>query len=88
MQVWSTRGVDGVYRFLGRSWRLFEASLGDSEKLDAEPTKEQLKVLHQMIKKVRLAVLTPMWCTCSLSLSLSFFYAVCTRLLSKSVNVG
>eukprot|EP00854_Cymbomonas_tetramitiformis_P003215 gene3215-4059_t len=50
-KVWSTRGVDGVHRFLARAWRLYEASLA-SDTLDAELTKEQLKLLNATIKKV------------------------------------
>jgi len=44
--------VDGVHRFLGRTWRLLQASLKDEAVLNAEPTKEQLKLLHATIKKV------------------------------------
>jgi len=46
-KVWSTRGVEGVHRFLARVWRACEAGLTD----DA-PTKEQLRALHTCIKKV------------------------------------
>ena len=51
-KVWSTRGVEGVHRFLGRSWRLMQASLADPKLLDAPATKEQLKALHTCIQKV------------------------------------
>lgn len=45
-KVWSTSGVEGVYRFLGRVWRLFQ-------QVDAVPaTKDQLRDLHACIKKV------------------------------------
>jgi len=47
---WNTRSVDGVNRFLGRAWRLFDAHLG--EPVDAQPTAEQLRTLHATIKKV------------------------------------
>ncbi|KAG2438904.1 hypothetical protein HYH02_010699 [Chlamydomonas schloesseri] len=46
-KVWSTRGVEGVHRFLARAWRLFEGGVSDEE-----PTKEQMRLLHQTIKKV------------------------------------
>jgi len=49
-KTWSTRSVDGVYRFLGRTWRLFEAHRGASS--EVLPTAEQLRVLHTAIKKV------------------------------------
>jgi leucyl-tRNA synthetase len=55
---WSMRGVEGVYRFLGRVWRLFiderseeEARLAQSVK-DAAPERETLRKLHQTIQKV------------------------------------
>jgi leucyl-tRNA synthetase len=43
---WNTQGVEGVYRFLGRVWRMYE------ELDDTPPTPALLKVLHQTIKKV------------------------------------
>lgn len=54
VKPWSTKGVEGVNRFLNRSWRLF---LGDGEEeelnvSDVEPTRDQLKVLHEAIQKV------------------------------------
>ncbi len=45
---WSTRDVEGVYRFLKRSWRL----VAESEVVDAPCTEEQRRLLHQTIKKV------------------------------------
>ena len=77
VKPWNTKGVEGVYRFLGRVWRLFvdEASEVEFEQAlttaeaqkrrdlleliklspaiqKADPTKEQLKVLHTAIKKI------------------------------------
>ena len=49
---WNTNGIEGVYRFLSKLWRLF---MNDEETLlviDAEPTAEEWKVLHKTIKKV------------------------------------
>ncbi|GIL79151.1 hypothetical protein Vretimale_16692 [Volvox reticuliferus] len=46
-KVWSTRGVEGVHRFLARVWRLFEGGVTDEA-----PSREQLRLLHQTIKKV------------------------------------
>jgi hypothetical protein len=46
--VWSTRGVEGVHRFLARVWRAFEGGVSDDE-----PTRDQLRLLHATIKKVR-----------------------------------
>jgi leucyl-tRNA synthetase len=58
MKPWSTRGVEGVARFLARVWRLLmtENQAGEwelSKKIKAvEPTRPQQKVLHATIKKV------------------------------------
>ena len=55
VKPWSTKGVDGVNRFLNRVWRLLideeRGSLKATVK-EVEPTKDQLKVLHEAIKKV------------------------------------
>jgi leucyl-tRNA synthetase len=45
MKPWSTKGVEGVYRFLGRVWRLFidEGSFKDYEQaVTADPTKAKI----------------------------------------------
>ncbi|MCZ2146803.1 MAG: leucine--tRNA ligase [Bryobacterales bacterium] len=59
VKPWSTRGVEGVNRFLGRVWRLFFESSDNganwtfsSKVRDAAPTAPQLKVLHETIRKV------------------------------------
>jgi leucyl-tRNA synthetase len=49
---WSTQGLEGVYRFLGRVWRLFCDEDGKLVLDDSEPTGALLKILHQTIKKV------------------------------------
>jgi leucyl-tRNA synthetase len=58
MKPWSTRGVEGVARFLARVWRLLmtenqagEWVLSDKVK-EIEANKQQQKVLHATIKKV------------------------------------
>lgn len=58
MKPWSMKGVEGVYRFLARVWRLAmqedqEGNWQLSGKLsDIEPTPGQLRVLHTTMKKV------------------------------------
>ncbi|XDD50601.1 leucine--tRNA ligase [Leptospira sp. WS92.C1] len=53
VKPWSTRGVEGVFRFLNRIWRLFHSGEGESFRLDdIEPTPEELKILHKTIQKV------------------------------------
>jgi leucyl-tRNA synthetase len=58
VKPWSTKGVEGVHRFLCRAWRLFmeadqEGNWALSEKIQSVPaTRPQLKVLHETIRKV------------------------------------
>jgi leucine--tRNA ligase len=48
---WDTNGIDGVHRFLKKLWNLYWA--GDSVKVtDESASKEELKSLHKLIKKV------------------------------------
>lgn len=54
---WQMSGVEGVYRFLGRVWRLIVDERAETVKLadavvDAVATDEQLRVLHKTIKAV------------------------------------
>ncbi len=49
---WNTSGIDGVFKFLRRIWNLFHDGTGNLKVSDAEPTKEELKALHTLIKKV------------------------------------
>lgn len=48
---WDTNGVDGVHRFLRKVWSLFYKG-EEFVVTDEEPTKEELKSLHKLIKKV------------------------------------
>ncbi len=49
---WNTNGIDGVYKFLRRFWNLSHEGPGNFKVSDAEPTREELKVLHKTLKKV------------------------------------
>ncbi|KAL6627537.1 hypothetical protein ACP70R_031263 [Stipagrostis hirtigluma subsp. patula] len=58
-KTWSTGGIEGVHRFLGRTWRLIVGSpLPDGSYKDGttttedEPTLDQLRVLHKCIARV------------------------------------
>ena len=42
---WDTQGIEGTFRFLKKFWKLY------SEISDEPATKEELKVLHKLIKK-------------------------------------
>jgi len=59
MKPWSTTGVEGVYRFLGRVWRLVmeknqegEWHFAPTKVTDAAPSTELLRSLHAAIQKV------------------------------------
>ena len=61
---WDTNGIEGVHRFLKKFWKLYERVCSGECVVDSSrgqalpttnyqlPTKEELKVLHQTIKKV------------------------------------
>jgi leucyl-tRNA synthetase len=48
---WDTKGIDGVYRFLKKLWRLFYSEEGKWVVIEEQPTNEELKILHRTIKK-------------------------------------
>jgi leucyl-tRNA synthetase len=50
---WDTKGVEGVFRFIRKFWRLFHDRENEFLVSGEEPTKEELKVLHKTIKKVQ-----------------------------------
>ena len=54
VKPWSTRGVEGVTRFLDRVWRLIVNDDGSVSRavVDADPSADQRRLLHQTIKKV------------------------------------
>ena len=49
---WDTNGISGVANFIRKFWRLFYDDLGNTKNIDAEPTQDELKILHKTIKKV------------------------------------
>jgi leucyl-tRNA synthetase len=44
---WDTKGIEGVFRFMRKLWRLFDEGVADTA-----PTGAELKVLHRAIKKI------------------------------------
>ena len=48
VKPWSTKGVEGVFRFLKRSWKM----IAETPVADLELTKDQKRLLHATIKKV------------------------------------
>ncbi|KAJ4980861.1 hypothetical protein NE237_031698 [Protea cynaroides] len=58
-KMWSTSGIEGVHRFLGRAWRLIVGSplpngsfKDGTMAINDDPTLEQLHCLHKCIEKV------------------------------------
>lgn len=49
---WDTNGIDGCHRFLKKFWGLFYSRDGEWLPNDEAATKEQLKSVHKLIKKV------------------------------------
>ena len=48
---WDTNGIDGCHRFLRKLWGMFFDKNDNLVITDEEPTKEELKSLHKLIKK-------------------------------------
>ena len=49
---WDSNGIDGCFRFLRKVWNLFYPKNGDWAVTDEAPSKDNLKTLHKLIKKV------------------------------------
>ena len=49
---WDTNGIDGCHRFLKKFWALYADREGMKQLDDAEPTADEMKSLHKLIKKV------------------------------------
>ncbi len=49
---WNTNGIDGCHRFLKKFWGLFYDREGNYLPNEEQPTQEQLKSLHRLIKKI------------------------------------
>ena len=50
---WNTNGIEGVFKFLRKFWRLFHNEAWQFNVSDSVPTKAELKALHKIIKKVQ-----------------------------------
>ncbi|MBO5707368.1 MAG: leucine--tRNA ligase [Bacteroidaceae bacterium] len=49
---WDTNGIDGCHRFLKKLWQLFWDKDGNLQADATEPTADNMKSLHKLIKKV------------------------------------
>jgi leucyl-tRNA synthetase len=50
---WDTNGIEGVFRFIRKFWRLFHDDLNNFRVADEAPNAAELRVLHKTIKKIR-----------------------------------
>lgn len=50
---WDTKGIEGVFRFIRKLWRLYHDSENKFFVSDEPATKEELKILHKTIKKIK-----------------------------------
>jgi len=49
---WDIKGIEGVFRFMKKMWRLFHDDNDHFSVSDDEPSMQELKILHKTIKKV------------------------------------
>lgn len=49
---WDTAGIDGVFRFLRKFWRLFHDANNNFQISHESPNSDELKVLHKTVKKI------------------------------------
>ncbi len=49
---WNTNGIEGVFKFLRKFWKLFHDDEFNFNVSDQEPTKAEYKALHKIIRKV------------------------------------
>lgn len=50
---WDTQGIEGVFRFIRKLWKLFHDNNNDLSISDEKANPEELKILHKTIKKVQ-----------------------------------
>lgn len=50
---WNTNGIDGVYKFLKKLWKLYHDQQGNFSLSEEKANKEEMKTLHKTIKKTQ-----------------------------------
>ena len=68
---WDTNGIDGCHRFLKKLWKFMTNEDGTINATDGAASKEELKALHTLIKKVTADIEVFSYNTCSLTIHLS-----------------
>jgi leucyl-tRNA synthetase len=49
---WDTNGIEGVFRFIRKFWRLFHNQENIFTISEEQPTKDELKILQKTIQKI------------------------------------
>jgi leucyl-tRNA synthetase len=49
---WDTKGIEGVFRFMKKLWRLYHDEQNNFSVSDEEPTMAEQKILHKTIRRV------------------------------------
>lgn len=49
---WDTNGIEGVFRFIKKFWRLYHDKDNNFAISNDEPTRDEYKILHKTIKKI------------------------------------
>ncbi|HPG74277.1 MAG TPA: class I tRNA ligase family protein, partial [Bacteroidales bacterium] len=49
---WDTNGIEGVFRFIRKLWKLYHGNNGEFVVSNQKPTRDELKIIHTAIKKV------------------------------------
>ncbi len=78
---WDTNGIDGVYKFLRRAWRLFHDGDGNLNVSHEKATNDELKPLHKAIKKITDDIERFSFNTC-----VSQFMILSNELADKKIN--
>ncbi|MFZ4402174.1 MAG: leucine--tRNA ligase [Bacteroidales bacterium] len=50
---WDTKGIEGVFRFIRKFWKLYHNENNDFCVCDEKATPQELKILHRTIKKIQ-----------------------------------
>lgn len=50
---WDTKGIEGVFRFMRKLWKLYHDKDNNLNVSDEKPTKEEYKALFKAVKKVK-----------------------------------
>ena len=81
---WNTAGISGVHNFLKKYWRLF---FNDDELVvnHQEPSKQELKILHETIKKITIDIENFSFNTCISALMICVNELTRLKIHSKSI---